>query len=60
MVERQAADLHLMAGLKPALRIQGEIVPLDDMERLTPDTLHFRNALKYALPQDPGIVSSAK
>ena len=38
MVERQASDLHLMAGLKPALRIQGEIVPMDDAERLTPES----------------------
>lgn len=36
MDERQTSDLQLMAGLKPALRIQGEIVPMDDMERFTP------------------------
>ncbi len=27
MVERKASDLHLMAGLPPGLRIQGELVP---------------------------------
>ena len=39
MIERQASDLHLMAGLKPALRIRGELVPMDEEARLTPDAV---------------------
>jgi twitching motility protein PilT len=39
MIERKASDLHLIAGLHPALRVHGELVPLDDIERFTPDSL---------------------
>ncbi len=39
MIERQASDLHLIAGLAPALRIHGELVPIDSIERFTPDSL---------------------
>jgi twitching motility protein PilT len=39
MIQRQASDLHLIAGLKPALRIHGELVPLDDLDRFTPESL---------------------
>jgi twitching motility protein PilT len=39
MVERKASDLHLIAGLHPALRVQGELVPCDSLERLTPDSV---------------------
>jgi twitching motility protein PilT len=38
MVEKNASDLHLIAGLQPALRVQGELMPLADAERLTPDS----------------------
>lgn len=37
MVERRASDLHIIAGLKPALRIRGELVPVAETEKLTPD-----------------------
>jgi twitching motility protein PilT len=37
-VERKASDLHLTAGLQPALRIQGEMVPLHEAECLTPQS----------------------
>jgi Tfp pilus assembly pilus retraction ATPase PilT len=37
MVERRASDLHLIAGLKPALRIRGELVPLTEAEKLSPN-----------------------
>jgi twitching motility protein PilT len=36
MVERKASDLHLIAGLRPGLRIQGDLVPLQEAECLTP------------------------
>ncbi len=39
MVERNASDLHLIAGLPPALRVQGELEPLVDVERFTPEGL---------------------
>ncbi len=37
MVERKASDLHLIAGLKPALRIRGELVAIAEADRLSPD-----------------------
>jgi twitching motility protein PilT len=36
MVDRKASDLHLIAGLHPALRVRGELVPLTEIERFTP------------------------
>ena len=39
MVERNASDLHLIAGLPPAFRVHGELEPLDGVERFTPDGL---------------------
>jgi len=38
MVEKKASDLHLIAGLRPGLRIQGEMVPLQEEECLTPQS----------------------
>jgi twitching motility protein PilT len=38
MVERKASDLHLIAGLRPGLRILGELVPFQDAECLTPQS----------------------
>ncbi|MBI4653036.1 Flp pilus assembly complex ATPase component TadA [Candidatus Kuenenbacteria bacterium] len=37
VVERRASDLHLTIGTPPALRIEGELVILEDQEILTPD-----------------------
>jgi len=39
MVGEKASDLHLVAGLHPALRIRGELQPLTDVDRFTPDSL---------------------
>ncbi len=39
MVERKASDLHLIAGLPPAFRIQGELEPVEGIDRFTPDGL---------------------
>ncbi len=38
MVEKKASDLHLIAGLQPAIRIRGELAAIADSERLTPDS----------------------
>ena len=37
MVEREASDLHIKAGSPPGLRIDGELLPIEDMPPLTPD-----------------------
>jgi twitching motility protein PilT len=37
MAEKKASDLHLVAGLRPALRIHGELVAVEGGERLTPE-----------------------
>jgi twitching motility protein PilT len=39
MVERGASDLHLIAGLPPAFRIHGELVPVEGYEPFKPDGL---------------------
>ncbi|MFP4635461.1 MAG: PilT/PilU family type 4a pilus ATPase [Nitriliruptoraceae bacterium] len=39
LVERGGSDLHLTAGIPPALRINGELAPMDDYDKLTPDEL---------------------
>ncbi len=39
MIERKASDLHLIAGLHPALRIQGELLPLTEIDRPSPQTV---------------------
>lgn len=50
MAEKKASDLHLVAGLRPAFRIHGELVPLDGYERLTPDGVRD---LVYAILTPP-------
>jgi len=37
--ERQASDLHLVVGNKPVIRVQGELVSLDEEEVVTQDFL---------------------
>jgi twitching motility protein PilT len=37
LVERKGSDLHIKAGLRPAIRLNGEITPLDDYPALTPE-----------------------
>jgi twitching motility protein PilT len=37
MVEKQASDLHLTTGLKPYLRVHGEMLAMDAFEPLTSD-----------------------
>ncbi len=39
MAEKKASDLHLVAGLHPALRIHGELAPLADVEKFTPQSV---------------------
>lgn len=38
MVEREASDIHLLIGAPPQLRIDGVITPIEDCERLTPES----------------------
>jgi twitching motility protein PilT len=38
LVKKKGSDLHLVAGLRPAIRVHGELIPLADMERLTPQS----------------------
>lgn len=37
MIEQDASDLHIKAGSPPGLRINGELLPVEDMPSLTPD-----------------------
>jgi twitching motility protein PilT len=39
MVARQASDIHLTTGLKPYLRIHGEIQPIEEAEILTSEAI---------------------
>ncbi len=39
MTEKNASDLHLVPGLHPAMRIQGDLVPLTEIDRLNPQTV---------------------
>ena len=39
MLERGASDVHLTAGAPPTMRINGELVPLDDRPKMTPPEL---------------------
>lgn len=38
LVERDGSDLHLLAGLRPAIRIHGSLTPLEEYEALTPES----------------------
>ncbi len=35
MLERNASDLHLTSGAPPTIRVRGELMPLEDYERMT-------------------------
>ncbi len=39
MVEKKASDLHLIAGLHPAFRLHGELVPFESVEKFTPESV---------------------
>jgi twitching motility protein PilT len=39
MIERKASDLHLVAGLRPALRIHGELEPIESIDKFTPESI---------------------
>jgi len=59
MVQRKASDLHLIAGLRPGLRILGELVPLGEAECLTPQACQelvfgiLTDEQKQRFEQDP-------
>jgi len=37
MIEQEASDLHIKVGSPPGLRIDGELLPMEDIPPLTPD-----------------------
>ena len=37
LIQVKGSDLHLLAGLQPAIRVHGDLLPLTDVERLTPE-----------------------
>jgi twitching motility protein PilT len=39
LVDRGGSDLHLTAGIRPSIRVNGEITPLDEFPVCTPDEL---------------------
>jgi twitching motility protein PilT len=39
VIDAKASDLHLVTGIPPTLRVQGELMPVPSMGVLTPDTL---------------------
>ncbi len=49
MVEKHASDLHLISGLHPALRINGELYPCTDIDVLTPESVR---TIVYAVLND--------
>ena len=38
-VDRKASDLHIVAGIPPTLRIDGELSPIPNEAVLTPETI---------------------
>jgi twitching motility protein PilT len=48
--DRNASDLHIMAGLPPYLRLEGQLYPVPDEAVLTPDVID--KFVKLILPPD--------
>jgi twitching motility protein PilT len=46
LVEMKGSDLHVLVGLHPAVRVHGDLIPLTDVERFTPEGLQ---ALLYSI-----------
>ena len=40
VIDSKASDLHLIVGLPPTLRINGELVPIPSVGVLTPDQIN--------------------
>ena len=49
LIEMNGSDLHLMAGLPPAVRVHGDLLPLAELGRMAIDDLH---ALLYSVLTD--------
>lgn len=49
-IERNASDLHIVAGIPPTLRIDGELLAVPNEPVLTPDVI--QNSLKEILPAE--------
>jgi Tfp pilus assembly pilus retraction ATPase PilT len=39
LIELKGSDLHLMAGLHPAVRVHGELTPMTEYPRFSPEAL---------------------
>lgn len=48
-VERDGSDLHLKAGGRPLIRIYGDLMPVEDVDPITPDQLR---QLAYSIMSD--------
>ncbi|HHW08742.1 MAG TPA: type IV pilus twitching motility protein PilT [Firmicutes bacterium] len=48
-LEAKASDLHITVGIPPVLRIRGDLVPMENMERLRPE---MTEALIHQLVKD--------
>ncbi|MFC1656703.1 type IV pilus twitching motility protein PilT [Patescibacteria group bacterium] len=49
-VTRNASDLHLVAGVKPTIRIDGKLIPIDSEKPLSP--MDIVNVLKAFVPAE--------
>src|SRR3989344_5854922 len=45
-IDTGASDLHLVSGISPTLRIEGELAPLSGMGVLTPEIIHSFTTLR--------------
>lgn len=41
LIQKGGSDLHVMAGLPPAIRMHGELTPVEGAERLTPEQTRY-------------------
>src|SRR3972149_628185 len=39
-IDRNASDLHMISGIPPHLRVEGQLSPIPHEEVLTPDVIH--------------------
>ena len=39
-IEKDASDVHLICGNKPILRIRRKLLPIEEMDVLTPDDMN--------------------
>ena len=56
LVARGAADLFLVAGFAPAIRLDGVVTPLSEQVEIGIDAPDFPTALRAALRQAPDVI----